>query len=239
MLYYLVLGLQAFCIFHLYRNRNQAYWYFVIIFIPVLGSLIYIVTQVLSSRDVSNFTEEVTNMINPTKKILDLEKELRLADTFQNRVNLGDAYFENKDYQNAISNYLIALDGNFSNDPYTINNLIQCYFYIDDPKKVIEYAERIQSSSEFKKSRFFYGLSLEKEGKLDEAESQLRLIDLNYSNYPERLELSKFLIRRKKSEDAKEILNQLMLESQNMTKQNKRLHRQTIYNAANTLNEIS
>lgn len=210
-----------------------------IIFIPVLGSLIYIVTQVLSTRDVSNFTEEVTNMINPTKKIVDLEKQLQLADTFQNRVNLGDAYLENKDYQNAISNYLIALDGNFSNDPYTINNLIQCYFYTSNYAKVIEFSQKIQSSSEFNKSRFFYGLSLEKEGNLDEAESQLRRIDLNYSNYPERLELSKFLIRRNKLEDAKEILGQLMLESQNMTNQNKRLHRQTIYDAAKTLNEIS
>ena len=109
MLYYLILGLQAFCIFHLYRNRNQIYWYFVIIFIPVLGSLVYIFTQVLSSKDVSNFTEDVANIINPTKKIISLEKKLQLAYTFQNRVNLGDAYFDNKDYQNAISNYLVLV----------------------------------------------------------------------------------------------------------------------------------
>ena len=239
MLYYLILGLQAFCIFHLYRNRNQIYWYFVIIFIPVLGSLVYIFTQVLSSKDVSNFTEDVANIINPTKKIISLEKKLQLADTFQNRVNLGDAYFDNKDYQNAISNYLIALDGNFRNDPYTINRLVQCYFHTENHKKVLEYAKKITGSSEFKKSRFYYGLSLEKEGFVKDAEVQLKHIDLNYSNYPERLEFSKFLIRQQKNQEAIELLNQLLSESKNMTDQNKRIHKQTIYEVANTLRKIS
>lgn len=239
MIYYLVLALQAFCIFHLYRNRNHYYWYFVIIFIPVLGSIIYILTQVLSSRDVSTITEEVTSIINPTKKIVDLEKKIQLADTFQNRVNLGDAYLENRDYVNAIENYLIALDGNFKNDPYTINNVINAYFHLDNFEKVVEYSKQIESSSEFKKSQFFYGLALEQMNQIGDAEVQLRKVDLNYSNYYERVELSEFLIRQNKSEDAKEILSQLLSEYQNMTKPNKRLHRGTIQKAQNIFNEIS
>ena len=99
MLYYLVLALQAYCIYHIYQNRKQYYWYFVIIFIPVIGSLVYIFTQVINSKDVSNIAEEVTNIINPTKRILGLENQLKFADTFQNRVNLGDAYLENRDFE--------------------------------------------------------------------------------------------------------------------------------------------
>jgi hypothetical protein len=204
-----------------------------------MGSLVYIFTQVLSSRDVSNITEEVTNIINPSKKIIDLEKKIRLADTFQNRVNLGDAYLENRDYVNAVKNYLIALDGNFKNDPYTINNLIDAYFHLDDFDKVIEYSERIQSNPEFKKSQFVYGLSLEQLNRIEEAEVQLRKVDLNYSNYYERVALSEFLIRQNKQEDAKEILSQLLNEYQNMTNSNKCLHRATIQRAQNIFNNIS
>ena len=81
--------------------------------------------------------------------------------------------------------------------------------------------------------------SLEKEGFVKDAEVQLKHIDLNYSNYPERLEFSKFLIRQQKNQEAIELLNQLLSESKNMTDQNKRIHKQTIYEVANTLRKIS
>ena len=239
MAYYFVIALQIFCLVHLFRNHKPYYWFFIILLIPLVGSLVYIITQVVNSRDVSNIAEGVSNIINPTKKILDLEKQIQLADTFQNRVNLGDAYLENKDYESAIKNNLIALDGNFQNDPYTINNLISCYFYQEKHEKVIEYSERILSHPEFKKSNFYYGLSLEKAGRVQEAEIELRKVDLNYSNYNERVELSEFLIRHDKNEDAKVILSQIISESLNMTKSNQRLYRPTIIKARNLLNELS
>ena len=134
---------------------------------------------------------------------------------------------------------MIALDGNFQNDPYTINNLISCYFYQEKHEKVIEYSERILSHPEFKKSNFYYGLSLEKAGRIQEAEIELRKVDFNYSNYNERVELSEFLIRHDKNEDAKVILSQIISESLNMTKSNQRLFRPTIIKAGNLLNELS
>lgn len=239
MAYYFVIALQIFCFVHLFRTNRPYYWFFIILLIPLIGSLVYIITQVVNSRDVTTIAEGVSNIINPTKKILDLEKQIQLADTFQNRVNLGDAYLENKDYENAIKNYLIALDGNFKNDPYTINNLITCYFYKEEHEKVIEYSERILNHSEFKKSHFFYGISLENTGRLEEAEVQLRKTDLNYSNYKERVELAEFLIRHGKNDESKVILSQIMSESLNMTKTNQRLYRTTILRANNLLSEIS
>ena len=238
MLYYLVLALQAYCIYHIYQNRKQYYWYFVIIFIPVIGSLVYIFTQVINSKDVSNIAEEVTNIINPTKRILDLENQLKFADTFQNRVNLGDAYLENRDFENAITNYENALDSNFKNDVYTINQLIKAYFYADNVEKVIEYSEKIKSNPEFKKSQYFYGIALENQHRFEEAEIELQKIDLNYSNYEERVYFAGFLIRRNKKEEAKEVLQRIVIESQNMTNPNRRKYRDSISKAQQLLNEI-
>jgi len=73
-----------------------------------------------------------------------------------------------------------------------------------------------------------YGLALDKLGKFEEAEAQLRAIDIRYSNYDERLVLAKYLLDKSKSEDAKEILNEISTESKHMTKLNKRKYRVTI-----------
>lgn len=230
MLYYLVIALQGFCIYHVIKNNNQYYWIFLILFIPAIGSLIYIITQVYNKRDADKITNEITSIINPTKKIKDLEKQLEFSESYQNRVNLADAYLEVGDYKNAINYYKEALDGNFQNDFYVIKNMIEAFYKMEDYKSVLEYAKGIKDHKEFAKTRaqFIYGLALEKEGNLDEAEANLKCIDVRFSFYNERLVYAKFLISRNKTEAAKEILESIASEAQHMTKPNKRLYRTTI-----------
>jgi len=230
MYYYVILALQAYCIFHLIKNRNPYYWIFLIIFLPFIGCLIYLITQVYTKRDAEKVTSEIVTLINPTKRIKDLEKKLEFSETFQNRINLADAYLGNKDYQKAITYYELALDSDYQNDFYVIQNLIICYYNTESYPEVIRYSEKIMVHPEFKKSKmpFFYGLALEQLERVEEAETQLRVIDVRYSNYDERLVLAKFLIAKNKTEDAKEILNEIRIESEHMTKRNKKIYRATI-----------
>ena len=62
MLYYLIIGLQIYCAYHAYKNRNNMYWYFIIFFVPVIGCIIYLLTQVINKRDVTNSIEEITTI---------------------------------------------------------------------------------------------------------------------------------------------------------------------------------
>lgn len=240
MYYYFIIALQAYCIYHLFKNRNPYYWVFVILFLPLIGSIIYLITQVYNKRDADKLQDNLVSIINPTKRIKDLEKKLQFSETYQNRVNLADAYLENKDYKNAIPHYLNALHDNLQNDSYAIKQLIECYYYVGDFDNVIFYVERIKDNPEFQKSKsqFFYGLALEKLGKLDEAETNLKQIDIRYSFYEERFILAKFLLNRDKKEEAKAILDDIYMESQNMTKQNQRIYRNTIIEVEKLKNSL-
>ena len=240
MYFYFIIALQGFCLYHYYKNRGPYYWVFVILFLSVLGCIIYLIMQVYNKRDAEKITNEITHIINPTKKIKDLEKQLQFSESYQNRVNLADAYLEIKDYLNAIPHYLDALEDVSQNDLYVIKQLIEVYFNMDDSEQVIVYAEKIKDQSEFKKSRsqFLYGLALERLGKFDEAETNLRAIDIRYSFYDERLIFAKFLISRKKEDEAKEIVEEIQTESQHMTKPNKRLYRATIQEVEKLLAEL-
>lgn len=240
MYYYVILALQAYCIYHLIKNRNPYYWIFLIIFLPFIGCLIYLITQVYNKRDAEKVTSEIVTLINPTKRIKDLEKKLEFSETFQNRMNLADAYLGNKDYQKAITNYELALDSDYQNDFYVIQNLITCYYNTESYKEVIRYSEKIIAHPEFKKSKmpFFYGLALEQLERVEEAETQLRVMDVRYSNYDERLVLAKFLMAKNKTEDAKEILNEIKIESEHMTKMNKKIYRATINEVERLLSSL-
>ena len=230
MYYYLIVALQVYCIYHMYKNRNPFYWALLIIFLPLIGCAIYLITQVYNKQDAEKITSEITHIIHPTKRITDLEKRLQFSETYQNRVNLADAYLENKDYIKALPHYLEALKDSSQNDFYVASKLVEVYFLAEDYNNVVLYAEKIKDRMEFKKSRtqFIYGLAQEKLGHFESAESNLREIDIRYSFYEERLTLAKFLISREKVADAKEILEEVQNESQNMTKTNKRVYRATI-----------
>jgi len=111
-----------------------------------------------------------------------------------------------------------------------VKQLIECYFSINDFKRVVSYAKGISSKNYFQKSQaqFFYGLSLKEINKLKEAEIQLRNIDQRYSNYKERVVLAKFLLEIDKKEDASELLDELNAETQHMTNKNKKKYHATI-----------
>lgn len=230
MYYYLIIALQAYCLYHLFKHRNQFYWVFVILFIPLIGCIIYLIINVYNKRDVDAIQENVVSIVNPTKKIKDLEKKLQFSETYQNKVDLADAYVKIKDYEKAIPHYLSALEGNFQNDFYVIEQLVKAYFAIEDYDNVILYAEKIKDHSEFKKtsSQFLYGLALEKKGEIEAAEANLKEINIRFSFYQERFLLAQFLLKRNKNEEAKTILDDIHNESQHMTQQNKRIYRHTI-----------
>ncbi|WP_250433915.1 hypothetical protein [Hanstruepera flava] len=227
--YYLIIALQGFCIYHSIKNRNNYYWIFLIIFLPLVGSVIYLLTQVFSKRDAKKISNEITTIINPTKKVKDLEQKLKFSDTYQNRVDLADAYFQIHDFDHAIFHYQKALEDKSQNNDYIKQQLIAAYFNKGDFKDVINFWEQMNEGN-FKnsESEFLYGMALYKSGFVDKAEQYLRNVDKRYSNYEERLQLSKFLFEIGKESDAKEILNEIYAESQHMTKINKRKYRTTI-----------
>lgn len=229
MLYYLVLGLQIYCAYHVYTTRNKIYWYLVIFFLPVLGSIIYLITQVFTKKDVDKVQNEITAVINPTKKTKDLEAKVQFSDTFQNRLDLADAYNEIHIYDKAISNYKEALKGMHTDDFYGNSQLIKAYYHLEEYQEVITYAQRIKDKPSFEKSKaqFMYGLALSKTGAVTNAEEILKKIDQRYSNYEERFILASFFIEHDKKEQAKALLEEMINEGENLTKPNQKKYRAT------------
>ncbi len=230
MYYYLIVAFQVYCIYHMYKKGNSFYWVFLIFFVPVIDCVIYLLTQVYNKRDAEKITSEITHIINPTKKIKDLEKQLEFSESYQNRVNLADAHLANKDYKSALPLYLRALQDGSENDFYVNSKLVETYFLAENYSETVLHAEKIKDKLEYKKSKtqFICGLAHEKLGDFELAEHNLRQIDIRYSFYDERLILAEFLMSRNKKEDAKTILEDIKNESQHITRTNQKLYRGTV-----------
>jgi hypothetical protein len=227
--------------YHIYKNRKDNFWYYVVLLLPAIGALYYLLTQVFTKGDIEKVTDEIATAIIPSKKVKDAESRLAFSDTFQNRVGLADAHFENGDYENASLHYEAALKGNFKNDYHVISQLMSAKSELQNYEEVIRLAEKIKDNFEFKnsKSQFIYGLALDKLGRIEEAEENLKNIDQRYSNYAERLVLAKFYEKNDKSTKALEILDDIILEAQYMTSNNRRIYKKVVREVIQFREELS
>ena len=240
MYYYLILALQAYCIYHAYTNNKETYWYFIIFFIPVLGSILYLILRVFNKEDYSKVQDGVVAVLNPTKKVKELKKKLEFSETFQNKVNLADAYLEMNDYQNAIALYEDAKKSLFSHDAYVTENLMLAYFKLNNYKKVIECYKELQEGKEKIKasSQAQYAIALDKLGQAELAEATFKKLNHNFSNYQERLLFAEFLIGKNKIDAAKSILNEILEDAKHFTKDNKRIYKVTVQKVAQLLKSL-
>ena len=230
MYYYLIIALQGYCVYHCYTNRNNYYWIFAIIFLPLAGCLLYLFMNVIRKGDVEKAQENIVQSLNPTKKIRDLEKRLGFSETFDNRVALADAYMENNMFDKAIEHYKASLKDMFENDYYVLSRLQEANYQLSDIDKSLEIAERIKDNQAFLKSKanLLYAFALEKKNEMEASEKQFRLFDAPYNYYAQRLELARFLVRRGKLADAKAIYQGILDESENMSRQSYRANRVSI-----------
>lgn len=223
-LYYVSIVLQVICVYHIYKNHKEYYWFYVVIFLPYVGCIVYVFTQMLNHSTVSGAQEGAFKVLYPGKRIKDLENKLAFSDTFENRVSLGDAYLQNQRYEEAVTLYLSALKGHYENDYYVISNLIAAYYQLAQYQQVLEYTQKIKDKMEFRfsKAQFIYAKALEQTGQLDKAEEELRKTDTPYKNYEERYYLARFLADRNKKEEAKEITSEILNEAHHMQRANRR-----------------
>lgn len=237
MYFYLIIFLQGFCLYHCFSKGNSYYWMLAIIFLPLVGSFVYLLVNVVQKGDIDKVQQGLTTIVNPTKKISDLENRFKFAESFENQVALADAYLEAEQHEKAIENYEASLKDIFKDDFYVISKLQEAYYFSSQFDASLRYAERIRSDSKFKKSRaaFLYALAMEKQGNIKVAESYLVTFDAPYARYPERLELAKFFTRHGKTTEAKEILNELISESEKISKKSYNQNRVIIKKAKELL----
>jgi hypothetical protein len=221
--YYLVLALQGFCAYHSFKRGTQSKWLWIIVFLPFIGSLIYLFTEVIKKRHVDTVQSGVATLVNPSGRIKDLEKKFQFTNTFTNRVALADAYFESRMYDKAIEMYEPALTGLYADNEHVIRNLIQCYYQFERFDDILRIAPRVANSSEFSRNpaNLYYACALEKAGKLSEAEKEYRRMDHRFSNYEARCAFGDFLLRSNRPKDAALVFNEVVEESERMERREK------------------
>jgi hypothetical protein len=116
-----VLVLQVICIVHAVRSGRVMPWIFVIIFLPLIGSLIYIVMEILpelsTSRRASAVRSGVRKIADPNRDFRAAKRDVEMVGSADAKKRLAEEYLERGEHDEAIALFESALTGAHADDP--------------------------------------------------------------------------------------------------------------------------
>ncbi len=229
-LYSPIFLLQMFCLYHAYQNSREYYWYFIILFIPLIGAGIYFYYHFVNQRNIDLVTETLEQTFTTDATLNKLKKELAFSDTIKNRLNLANEYLRRGAAREAIAHYEVCLKGTYQNDPAILTKLLHAYYLEKEYEKVVQMGDRITDDPNFKKAveRVSYALSLHAVGQTERATEEFRSMDVTYANYPQRMAFARFLHKTGHPAESMKKLDTMKSEINLMDKAGKRLNSDTM-----------
>ncbi len=225
-----ILLLQLFCLYHAYTNRVEQKWYWLIVFFPFFGSLIYLYKTFYNRRNIDQVSEGVMQVFNTNYKIDKLEKEIAFSDTVRNKVQLADEHLSIGNFERAVELYKSCLTGIYNEDPAILKKLVRACYLNQDYESAIRYGDPLKGKSLFRNAeeRVAYAWSHFYNDNQEEAEKNFKEMDARFTNYGQRLEYARFLNNIQKQEEGLEKLEELMKELDSMDRQERRF-KKTVY----------
>ena len=229
-LYTPVLILQAFCLYHAYRNNSMQTWFWLILLLPGIGCAIYLYHHFYNRNNIETLAEGVKNVVNTNYRLEQLEKAHRLSDNISTKTNLAAAYATYGRFDEAINLYKECLTGFMADDPTLQMKLLQTYFLKKDYVAAVTLGRNLQSEKEFRKSdeRVSFAWALHYTGNAVDAEKEFQDMDRSSANHWKRTEYAKFLILTGRTDVAQDTLRTLLEEFDLMRGGERRVNSSTI-----------
>lgn len=223
-----VVIIQVFCLYHAYKNKANQLWFWLIIFFPLLGSILYLYDHFFNKKNVAAISEGLKGMVNSNYEVEQLEKELKLTDSYTNKMKLANKYLEVERTGDAIHLFESCLKESQQSKEYIYLPLMEAYYDKKEYLKVTQLGSELENNKEFNKSRakIFLAWSWYRLGKIEEAHRAFQDTDLRFSNYWHRLQFIAFLQKTEQFEDASAILEELQSEFTVMTPPERKQNRQ-------------
>lgn len=224
-----LLILQGFCIYHAYTNKANWRWYLLILFLPLIGCLIYLYVHFVNKQNINTVSKGVKSVINTSYELEQLEKQMDFSDTIQNKTLVADKYVELERYTEAIDLYESCLEGFNHSDPKIIKKLVQTYYLNENYERSAFYGNKVKEDKYFLKSEnaICYAWSLFYLGQQQQAEDLFAKMDIEFTNYVHRMEYAKFLNESDRNAEALSKLEEVMAEFEHMTPLERRNLRST------------
>src|SRR3954467_5837885 len=144
------LALYAGCIFHAIKTGRFNYWLLILIFLPGLGSIAYLLIEVLpemrNNRTARRAMAGIGEVLDPNRELRESEASLEVADTADNKRHLAEERMKRGQWAEAEALYRSALVGPLEGDPALLIGLAKALSGRGDHKGALEALDQLYSA---------------------------------------------------------------------------------------------
>lgn len=182
--YVAVIIAQALCVAHALKTGRRD-WIYLLIFLPVVGVLLYIVREILPEINSGVFFVNLQRLLFPGMKVNELERRIRISDTDANRLNLAREYSLQQQPQKALELAKSCLAGIYENDLGIMTDVAKYACQAGDYQQSVHYFEKARllktANIEKPEDELLYAQALEGSGNEAKAEEEYqRIIRLHH-----------------------------------------------------------
>lgn len=213
----LSIALQAACAMHVVRSGRPLYWIWLILIGSYLGVLIYALVAILpdwrNDPRGCHAASKALKIIDPQRRRRELERQLELSNTVENRRRLAEESLALGDYSNAQELFQSLLTGMYATEPHFMLGLAQAQFGNSgyaEARRTLEALIETNPGYKSTEGHLLYARCLEELGQTEAALDEYRVLADSYPGEEGRFRYGRLLARSHRHGEAREVLqNQL------------------------------
>lgn len=216
---------QLFCFYHIYTNRSETYWYFIIFIFPLIGGLAYLWMFYYSPQSVEAVADLASQVSADDHELKQRTSDVEFADTIGNKIALADAHMEKGNFEKAVEIYKSCLTKVYEDDEEINRKLLVAYHEHADYLSAILLGKKLNKEHFFQNAveKVSYAWSYFELHDDGNAKAIFEEMNIDNTNYLQRKEYAKFLIETENHPEAMGLIQEMQEEIANMDLYEKRL----------------
>ena len=205
------------CVVHAVRTNRVFPWIYILIFLPLVGSLVYIgmevVPDLVRSRRARQFGTAARNIADPNRGFRQAHRDVALVGSVDAKKSLAEEYVSRGQYPDAIALYQDALQGQFKDDSALLLGLAKAQFLNGDGAGAQASLDALQAADpKFSSAdaHLLYARALELQGKDQDALGEYQKLVRYYPGEEARTRLALLLKKLGRTEEARTIFEEVV-----------------------------
>jgi hypothetical protein len=218
---------------HIVKTGRDRFWIYIVVFLPMAGSIAYFLVEVLPglwrSRGTQHAVKSVRKSLDPERDLRRLEAERRFSNNIDAHRRYAEELVANGHGARAIEVYRESLRGIYEHDPTLMLGLAQAQF----ADKLYAQARQTLDDLRFHNPDFksadghlLYARALEGEGTHEKSLAEYRALAEYYAGAEARVRYAQLLKQRGDAAKATEVLKELLEQSQRAPRHYRRMQRE-------------
>ncbi len=188
---------------HAMKSGRPQYWLYILIFVPLVGSIAYVLFELLPefahTRRARQVAGGITDIIDPDREWRRRREEAARTNSVDTKRALAEECERKGMWQEAITLYKAAADGVFADDPAVLLGLARSQIGAGDAGAAEDTLNRLRAAHpdlDHQEAHLLYARAVEAQGRLNEAEEEYAAVSRYYAGLEARTRYALLLLRR-------------------------------------------